>query len=148
MQFGTKYFTEETLMTFSILKTGERIDRMVDQFNNVQHSIKCTCPYDEKTATFLDTMIFKETDNSLAVKTYNNSADKKSCLHFKPYFSAHLKQNCPMGNSLGGILSFKIMLNWIVRDWLSSSKIMVTLKGLWLMLFHMPISLIKVHCFK
>lgn len=85
---------------FCVFKEPSQVNDFVNWLNRLHTSISFTVEGDQSEVHFLDTIVYKDDNNSLAVEPYNKPTDKNNYLHFHTFHSRQLKINIPYGQFL------------------------------------------------
>lgn len=85
---------------FGILADASVLTDFLDWLNSIHESIKFTMEGSTTEVHFLDTIVFKDETNLLAVKPYIKPTDKNNYLHFFSHHKHQLKCNIPYGQLL------------------------------------------------
>ena len=73
--------------------TQESLDAFITHANNFHDTIKFTFDYSKTHANFLDTTIYRDSNNSLQTKLYRKPTDKNLILHYSSHHPHHIKRN-------------------------------------------------------
>lgn len=85
---------------FCVLSDASILDGFLDWLNTIHSSIKFTMEGSRKEVHFLDTIVYKDETNKLAVRPFVKPTDKNNYLHFKSFHKHQLKENIPYGQLL------------------------------------------------
>lgn len=85
---------------FCVFNDPTSLNQFLDWLNQVHPSIFFTYEGSISQVHFLDTIVFRDSNNMLAVKPYNKPTDRNNYLHFGSFHSRNLRCNIPYGQFL------------------------------------------------
>lgn len=83
-----------------IYKGKTSFPNFLQWINSLDSNLKFMGQSDRQQIPFLDTSIYRDTDNVLAFRPYKKPTDRNTYLHYKSFHPSHLLNNLPYGQFL------------------------------------------------
>lgn len=80
-----------------VFSNAARLECFVAWINEVNVNIQFTCTSSTVCILFLDTEIYRTTENQLAMRPFRKATDKNTYLHYDSFHPIHLRRNLPFG---------------------------------------------------
>lgn len=85
---------------FCIFRDPDSVGKFLDWLNNIHETISFTMEGDSHAVNFLDTTVFRNSDDVLCVKPYVKPTDCNTYLHYRSFHTKQLKNNIPYSQFL------------------------------------------------